>query len=173
MEAVLQVTLGAAMAVCGIDIVKDGVTTTATIKSIAAAKDDYDDAISMGNMGALGERNADGSFSIRVGNLQPEGQVTTRVHIVAPVESHHGGKIGFAIPGALLHASGMRELELRVQTAVPGGADVGVVHGHEYTACPDGAYHLISSVPFATDGLFAIEVTPKKVSLSRSLKAVN
>lgn len=164
LEAVFTATPGAAMAVCGFDIIKDGVTTSATIKATAAAKDDYDDAISAGNVGALGERHADGTFTVRLGNLQPDATLTTRVHIVAPMHADSAGRLGFAVPAALLRAGPMRELELRVETMFPGGADVGVIRNHQYVACPDGTYHSVTQNDLAHDGVFAVEVAPKKVS---------
>lgn len=161
MEAKYEMPLGQRMAVFGFSVTKDGQTVDAQLKASADAKDAYDDAISSGNVGVIGERSVKGKFSLSVGNLQPDAVLTTKVHIVCPVESRDS-LLSFGIPGAMFpNGTNNYHLDIKVKATFPGGCDMTVVDGSEEEphVCTDGAWS--SQAHIAQTGVLAIEIAPK------------
>ena len=158
-EAHFSMGLGKKLAVFRFQVERDGKVVEAEIKKTADARDDYDDAISMGHTGVMAEVSETGSFDMSLGNLPSGSTLTVRAFIIAPVESDQD-VLFFGLPSDFFpNARLPYELTLTGSASFPGGVESMIV--------THGVSQSLSELPFyksnqkVHDGVFAVQITPR------------
>ncbi len=124
LEVTYSVGVGKRMAVSGFEATVGSERIVGKIKGAEEAQQVYEDKISEGHTPMLGERTAEGSFNMSMGNLQPGQEITIRVELLSEIEQSEDGEdsIFFGLPEAMFPATHVvYDLTLNVAIAYPGG----------------------------------------------------
>ncbi len=124
LEVTFSIGIGKRMAVSGFEATVGKERILGKIKAAEEALQIYDDSISAGHTPMLGERSAEGSFNMSLGNLQPKQEISIRVELLTEIEQSEDGSdsIFFGLPEAMFPAKHVvYDLALSVAIAFPGG----------------------------------------------------
>ncbi len=140
----------------------------AQVQAAAAARDRYDDAISMGHTPVLGSSSAKGAFEIALGNLAPGKEMSVTVQVLAQLtESEESGSLFFGIPEQIFPAAHvLYALSLSVTTAGQRYTEASVICNGESVAFSGDGFRKTFEAGNSCRGLFALELTPALQSVT-------
>lgn len=162
-ECSFEFGLGKDMAVTHFEAERDGKVVVAELKKASEAKDDYDDAISMGHTGVIAERSSSGNFTISLGNLVENGKVTIRCDVLTKVEGENELLL-FGFPSSFFPPPPLGyESSVNVKVELPGvGIDTMLVtYGGKPLLCPEGTFHSTARLQ-NTSQFLGVQISPKK-----------
>jgi len=96
-EAIYKFPLPDESAVCGFRIKKDGKTLTGVMEERNEAFKQYDQALDCGDRSYLLDQERPNIFTLSVGNLEPQGQITVEIDFVAHLDAN-GAEVRFMLP---------------------------------------------------------------------------